>query len=139
MKTFFIVPLTIAVLLVGAATHANDAERADHSGPDFLAVTFYADWCGSCRVLDPRVDAVKEEFAGESILFTRVDHTDEFTTEQSKLFANLIGIKSIYDEAGGATGFLLVIDRRNNEVVERLTRDDDEEAIKAKIREALAG
>ncbi len=35
--------------------------------------------------------------------------------------------------------FFLVIDRRNNEVVERLTRDDDEEAIKAKIRKALAG
>jgi thiol-disulfide isomerase/thioredoxin len=118
VKKSLVLSAILTLLLAGTSVHAE--ERPEAGGSDFLAVTFYADWCGSCRVLDPRVDAVKKEFAGESILFTRVDHTDEFTTEQSKLFANLIGIESIYDEAAGATGFLLVIDRRNNEIVERL-------------------
>jgi len=137
MKQLLSISAILTLFLIGTGAHAD--EQAEAGGPEFLAVTFYADWCGSCKVLDPRVEAVKKEFAGENILFTRVDHTDDFTQEQSKLFANLLGIGSIYEEHAPATGFLLLIDMDTNEVLDRLTREDDEEAIKAKIRQALAG
>ncbi len=36
------------------------AEQPD--SPKVIGLLFYADWCGSCKVLEPNLNAVKKDF-----------------------------------------------------------------------------
>lgn len=105
--------------------------------PDVIGVLFYADWCGSCKTLDPKIEAVKPEFSEASILFTRVDLTDDFTKRQSSLLASQLDIDGIYEAHAPKTGFMLLVDGENGEVLGKLTKTQSEEEITASIRAAL--
>ncbi|MEO0452225.1 MAG: thioredoxin domain-containing protein [Pseudomonadota bacterium] len=55
------------------------SERAAVTAPatdsKVLAVMSYADWCGSCKALDPKVKAVQATTAFEGVEFTLIDYT----------------------------------------------------------------
>ncbi len=104
-----------------------------------LAVLFYADWCNSCKTLEPNLNKVKRDFQGQSILFTRFDLTDDFTKDQSAQYAALLGLENYYQENAGKTGYMLLIDRQSKKVLGRITKQNSPEEIKAAISNALAG
>ncbi|MGH7945082.1 MAG: thioredoxin family protein [Opitutaceae bacterium] len=122
MKRNTLRTLLIAVACLGLAAVAS----ADTSKPKVVGLLFYADWCGSCKVLEPKLDAVKKDFAGQPILFTRVDMTDDLTKEQSALLASQLGFSGIYAENAPKTGFMLLIDSANGRVVSKLTKTQNE-------------
>lgn len=107
--------------------------------PDVVGVLFYADWCGSCKVLDPKIEAVKSEFADEAILFTRVDMTDEFTKKQSAFLASLLDLDAVYEKNAPKTGFMLLVDKESGKVLGKLTKKLSKEEIAAAIHKSLAG
>ena len=41
------------------------------------AVLIYADWCGSCKVLDPKITALMPEFADKGVTLVTLDYTDK--------------------------------------------------------------
>jgi thiol-disulfide isomerase/thioredoxin len=135
MNRLIVSVTTLIALAVGATT----AAAQETQNPKVIGLLFYADWCGSCKVLEPKLDAVKTEFAGKPVLFTRVDLTDDFTKQQSALFAQWVGLKDLYAEQAGKTGFMLLIDAKEKKVLGRLTRDQSEEQLKADIQKALGG
>lgn len=51
-------------------------------------IDFYADWCGPCRIMSPRVEEISREYAGKIIVY-KVD-----TDKEQVLSANL-GIQSL--------------------------------------------
>jgi len=51
-------------------------------------IDFYADWCGPCRQLSPRVEEIAKEYAGKIIVY-KVD------TETEKLLSQSLGIQSL--------------------------------------------
>jgi thiol-disulfide isomerase/thioredoxin len=110
----------------------------EHAKPKVIGLLFYADWCGSCKVLEPKPDAVKKDFTGQPILFTRVDLTDDFTREQSALYASWVGLKDSYAAHGAKTGFMLLIDAQGKKVLDKLTPDQSEDELRAAITSALA-
>lgn len=120
-------------LALGTAAFAQSAK------PKVIGVLFYADWCGSCKVLDPKIEAVKTEFAGQPVLFTRMDFTNDFSKEQSDLLAAALGLGSAYSAQARKTGFMLLIDVETKEERGRLTRAQSEAEIKAAIESALGG
>lgn len=105
--------------------------------PKVIGLLFYADWCGSCKILEPKINALKKEFAGEPILFTRVDLSDDFTKEQSKLFANWVGLGDIFHANNAKTGFMLLIQRQDMKVLSKLVKTNTEDEIRAEIRKTL--
>lgn len=51
-------------------------------------IDFYADWCGPCRQLSPRVEEIAKEYAGKIIVY-KVD------TDTEKLLSQSLGIQSL--------------------------------------------
>jgi thiol-disulfide isomerase/thioredoxin len=107
--------------------------------PKVLGVLFYADWCASCKVLEPKLTAIKKDFAGQPVLFTRVDQTDAFTKEQSAMLANVLGVADIHAQQEGRTGHMLLIDTSSRRILGTLTRAESERELKAAIERALKG
>jgi thioredoxin 1 len=51
-------------------------------------IDFYADWCGPCRVLSPRVEAIAKKYEGKIVVY-KVNTDDEPKLAQSLGIQNL--------------------------------------------------
>ena len=51
-------------------------------------IDFYADWCGPCRVLSPRVEEIAKQYEGKIVVY-KVD------TDTERVLAQSMGIQSL--------------------------------------------
>ncbi len=119
--------LMIVLISLPVITGENESE------PELIALRMYADWCGKCKTLDPKVDEVKKEFKGKGVLFAVFDQTDEFAQEQSVLHARLLGLDHVQREFGGQTGLLLLIDPESGKIKERITHQISVDELRNKL------
>lgn len=134
--TSIVSTLIMALGLFAAGTTAHAQAENETAKADAYAVVFYADWCGSCKAMDPKLKEARASLADESVLFVTFNMTDENTKKQTAMLANALNLEDHFSENAGKTGFLLLIDPKNNEVVDRITKNDSAEAMKKKIAAA---
>jgi len=115
------------------------ASAADPVEPKVVGLMFYADTCASCKVLDPKIQAVKSEFTGKPLLFTTFDHSNDATMGQAAMLAAALGVGELYAAQEKASGFMILIDAKSKQPLGKLTRDMSEEEIKAEFNKALQG
>lgn len=137
--------LLIAALMLSGAGQLEAGSQAKDAGseskseeealkkPAALVVTMHADWCGTCKRLEPTLSEVRKDVKEKPVLFMKLDLTDADTRGQAEYLAALLEIGEAYQEYGEKTGFALVIDAETREVVDRLMVDDDQAAMKRKI------
>jgi len=53
-----------------------------------IIIDFYADWCGPCKLLSPRVEEIAKEYAGKIIVY-------KVNTDKEQLLAQNMGIQSL--------------------------------------------
>jgi len=135
IRLLTVITLTLA-LLAPLAPLANAIEQK----PEVLGVLFYADWCGSCKVLDPIIKKArgKADLDNDAILFVRLDLTDATQRHQSALMAHTLGLSDFYNKNGGATGFMLLVNAETKEVITRLTKNMNATEITKQVRNAIA-
>lgn len=132
----FVVVMALAAIAVPPVTRAQ--ETATKEGPKVVGLLFYADWCASCKALEPMLKEVKKQVMDQPIYFTRVDMTDDCTKKQSGMFAEWVGLGEIYREYAPKTGFMLLIDAKEKKVLDKLTKTQSEAELKAAIEQAIA-
>lgn len=128
---------TFALVAVLGLTAAQ-VVAVEPAQPKLLGLMFYADTCATCKVLDPKIEAVKADYLGKPILFAKLDHSNDGSKNQAALLAGSLGVGEIYKAQEKASGFLLIIDAASKQVVGKLTRDMTEADIKAEFDKALA-
>lgn len=105
-----------------------------------LAVLSYADWCGSCKALDPKVKAVQSANAFEGVEFARIDYTsrnkDAFFADAETLGIGDTMRATFSEEI--KTGRLYLIDLNTGDVISTVDKSMDERAIAQAINEAAA-
>lgn len=112
------------------------AENANAAPAETYGVLFYADWCASCKVLEPKIKEARASLAKDTpVLFVTLDLTDEGSRNQAAMLASLVNIESIYAAHSGKTGFMLLVDAKSKEVRQTLTKTDSLQT----IRTALGG
>jgi len=126
--------LICGVFAAGAAAHAG--EKSSDAAPTTYAVLFYADWCNSCKVLDPKIKEARNAISDKPILFLKLDMTDEETKKQAAMLANVMGLEDYYKKNEGKTGFMLLIDSQDKQLVNSISRNDSVEEIEAKFSKA---
>lgn len=105
-----------------------------------VAALSYADWCGSCKVLDPKLAAIRTGEPIDGVAHVVLDFTEK---DEVAYFAAAdeagIGeaVRAYYDEGVG-TGLLLLVDLDDGEVVSVVRKDMTEADIRAALETAAA-
>ncbi len=126
-----------ALLVLGSAT--ADTSSGEEGRP-VVAAMFYSGFCATCRVLEPRIDAVRDDYADQPVTFIRFDKTWSALGGGDKraVLAEEHGMAEIWERHKGSQGFMLLVDPEAEEVLAMVTLRHSEDDIRALIDAALA-
>jgi len=129
----------LIVSLVAATALALGApqERPDVQRPAVIAIKFHADWCGSCKAMGSVFTDLADKYDTQPVLFVTLDQTTDSDRRQSEYLASALACEDIWREHGGKTGFVLLVDAANRQVLSTLTKDDDIKAMGSALVEAV--
>ena len=130
LRTAFGSALVAVSMLTSAAFAADESPSCD-SGP--YVVKIHADWCGTCKAIDPTWQQLGTEVGDEATLVT-LDVTDRAASEASRATAERLGIAEFFNEYRRQTGTVAVIDCKTLEPVSILRAERD----LSKYQEAIA-
>lgn len=141
MKQFLLLA-ALAVLSLGfyashaAADNHGAAAQAQFDKPNYYAVKFHSDNCGSCRIMAPEIAKARGEggLNDSNVLFVTMDYTNKSTIAQSKLHAAALGIDGYVKSKGAKTGYMMLIDSNAQELA-KFTKADDAAKIASVIAE----
>ncbi|MEM1264112.1 MAG: thioredoxin domain-containing protein [Pseudomonadota bacterium] len=135
MKALFTV-IGLAVLSACAADAGDEMPQE----AELYAVLYYADWCPSCKVLDPALERAKNsaDLNNAPVLFVRLDLTNKKTKAQSALLADALGISEHLAANGGKTGYAVLIDADTGDAKGTLTKTMSDDAIAMAIKAGIA-
>ena len=136
MRRLLLPALALGLLVSALPALAADAPADDE--PKVLALVFAADWCGACKVLDPKLQAVKPGLADLPVELVMLDLTDADARAASAATARRGGYSAVYDAHAGKTGFVLLVDASSKEVLDRIVHTDTEAEMRQKVRRAIA-
>ncbi|TVQ85545.1 MAG: thioredoxin [Micavibrio sp.] len=127
-----------ALILFAAPLSAQAAVEEKIERPEITIMKFDAEWCASCRAMEPALKEFLEETAGKPVLFVPLNLTDKNTRQHSAYLAASLGFGDVFEKHGDRTGFALLLDKDGNEKG-RFTRDMDAEAMMAALKKAKQG
>lgn len=116
-----------------------DAIAAQTDERPIIVAMFYSGFCSACRVLDPKIDAIKPEFADRPVTFLTFDQTFSALGGRDARtdLAAEYGISQIWDQNKGKQGFAIVADPATGRALDVLTMRNSEDDIRAAIDAAL--
>lgn len=139
-------PRSIALLAASAAVlcafaltgRAPASSSAPYDGkPEIVAATFASAWCSACKVLEPTLAKVIPQVAGEPVAFVEFDFTFG-PRDEVKAEAERYRLGDLYERNKGATGFTLLVDYETGEILDTLTMNFSEDAMRSAIARAVA-
>jgi len=108
------------------------------------AVLIYADWCGSCKVLDPKIEAVKASFGDAGTMpgleFVTLNYTDKNVENfyaQAEAAGVTDAVKAFLDGTV-KTGQLLLVDMDDQTVVGKVTKTFEAAEIMTALKDAIS-
>lgn len=141
------VVLVVGVALVGAAVFLYtrnatpvvpplaSAEAAAAGAP--WVVKLHAQWCPVCMWTKGMWAEVERTYSGR-VRLAVFDFTDDETTAASRAEAERLGLSAVFEEAGFATGPILVLDGNDKRIVAWINGSRDFADYRAAIDAALA-
>lgn len=106
--------------------------------PEVLAVAMHADWCGTCLQLGPKLLEAAGPLEAQGVQVVKADHTSRTDPAARATLAEL-GLSSLYERNGGATGLVYLVDADTGEVLDQIRGANFSVAqISTKLTNALA-
>ena len=130
--------------LLAANSDGGDVKPSEgrHSSlkcPDVVAVRIHADWCGTCRKLDPMYSKLMKRSADLPVLFVTFDMTSKATARQAEYLAGLLNLEQVWSRHCRKAGTIVLVDPERKQVVSSILGDGSLKDAEAKLREAVAG
>ena len=149
MKTKLIIALGTTLLTLGACSQAEAPKGAvvdmvktvsTVGDAKTAAVLVYADWCGSCKALDPKIEKVHAMGDIPGLAFITLDYTDKDADNfyaQAKA-AGVHDAVQTYLDGKIKTGMLLLVDVDDGKVIGKVTKELEPNEIVSALKDALA-
>jgi hypothetical protein len=125
IKKLLLAGLSVIVVLAALAAVMYVMNRAPTVPPISAAdvanpakpyvVKIHAQWCAVCMVTKDVWSEIESAYSGRVNLLV-LDLTTEATTAASRAEAGRLGLDRFFDEYGGATGTIVVLDGRTKQV-----------------------
>ncbi len=130
----------VKLALVALAFIAAPVTASAQDDARLAAVLSYADWCASCRVLEPKVEEARAETSFEGVEFMRLDYTARDDDAYFAQANNSVIETAVRNHFGSRvrTGMLLLIDLDDGAVVGEVRRDATVQDITYQIWSAAA-
>jgi len=105
------------------------------------AVFIHADWCGSCKILEPKVTSIRDGFEGKGITFVTLDYTDK---DQDGFYAQAeaAGVATAIRAALGdnvKTGQMFIVSADGSKVLSTVNKTNTPMEIAARLKDAVSG
>jgi thiol-disulfide isomerase/thioredoxin len=113
-----LIVVTAVLAAIGYALYAGNvapdvapvsAEQANSGKP--YVVKMHAQWCAVCMVTKKVWTQIENSYAGRVNLVV-LDFTNDANTDASRREATRLGLEKLYEEYGGATGTVVILDGR---------------------------
>lgn len=127
----------LAASIVANRTIQSSEKAMSVEGPKIIAVKFHADWCGYCKTMGPVFEELEAKFDQEPVLYVTFDQTREHNRKQSQYLEHVMGLDHVWSEHACTTGFILLIDGKTKQIVDKLTHDQDLKTMGATLQEAV--
>lgn len=113
----------------------STAEAANPAKP--YVVKLHAQWCAVCMVTKGVWSEIEKTYAGRVNLVV-LDFTTDAKADASRAEATRLGLTKFFDEYGGATGTIVVLDGRTKDVTASINGSRDFTTYRTAIDAALA-
>ena len=146
MRLFFVA--AFAALAVACSSETPSASATDavaavqpvSENARAAAVLIRADWCSSCKIIEPKLDQVKAGGAIDGLEHVTLDYT---ARDKAAFFAaaDKAGVgEAVREQLGGdvTTGIILVVDMDDDQVIADLRKELSTAELKAAMVEAVA-
>jgi thiol-disulfide isomerase/thioredoxin len=148
IKKFLLVAAVLGALLIASASilYVSNAApavpvvspvEAAKSGKPYV-VKLHAQWCAVCMITKGVWSQIEETYASRVNLVV-LDFTTEKNAAASRAEAARLGLTAFFDEYGGATGTIAVLDGRTKQVTASIGGSRDFAEYRTAIDAALAG
>jgi len=139
MPRFIVYVLALLAAPIAACTQSYEstlkADAAITEAAPVAAVLVFAEWCPSCKVLDPKVEAARTMVSEEDVSFVLLDYTGRDTDDFFRQ-ADAAGVgesmRGLFAD-GVKTGQLLLVDVDSQSVLDTITREAGASEIRDRI------
>lgn len=126
----------LAVLTVLALVPMHQSSKAAQT-QELRVVKIHADWCGACNITQPWVDALKQDYKGDSrVGFVTFDVTNKQTKTAAQALAVQENLQSLFDRYQKRTGLILLVNA-SGEIVNGINYSHGEKRLKAAVAKEL--
>ena len=134
LKSFFVMAFAVFAFVAPATA----MKAMDHDTAKPTVAIFYADWCGSCKVMEPKMNEAISQLNEQSALtVVKFDLTNEETKTKAASMAAEHGLTDLYNAKAPKTGFAILVNESGNNPM-TITKADSVEVIKAKLETYIA-
>ena len=85
-----------------------------------IALKFYADWCPTCKTMEPIFTDLSNKFDNSSVLFVTLDFTNKTTRQNANLTMQALGLSHLLYTYKG-TGYIVLVDPTSGKALEIFT------------------
>jgi len=140
--TFFLVTTALGMTACSQANapKAESSNAATAVETKTKAVLIYADWCGSCKILDPKVKAIQASANIPGLDFVTLDFTDK-NPDNFYSQAEAAGVSDAmktYLAGKIKTGQLLLVDMDDQQVMSKVTKTFESSDIMTAMKAAVS-
>ena len=138
-KVLISVFAAMSALTACSQASAPDTSTATAQATKTKAVLIYADWCGSCKILDPKVKAIQAKGPIAGLEFVTLDYTAKDDADFYKQ-AEAAGVgDAVKTYLGGKvkTGQLVLVDLDDEAVIGKVTKTSEPADILKALKDAV--